>query len=70
MFLRRGSLTLCGIVGRPGSSERSNGSLYLLAQAWYLRVVRQLPGVRLAGAGALILGGRSLTLMPPYAACR
>jgi len=43
--------------------------LYLLAQAWYLRVVSgQLPRIRLAGAGALILAGAVSPLMPPYAA--
>jgi low temperature requirement protein LtrA len=43
--------------------------LYLLAQAWYLRVVSgQLPRVELAGAGALILAGAVSPLMPPYAA--
>ena len=42
--------------------------MYLLAQAWYLRVVRgQLPRVQLAGAGALILAG---TVSPFDAAVR
>ena len=40
-----------------------------MAQAWYLRVVSgQLPRVRLAGAGALILAGAVSRLMPPHAA--
>jgi low temperature requirement protein LtrA len=43
--------------------------LYLLAQAWYLHVVSgRLPGLRLAGAGALILGGAVSLLISPYAA--
>ena len=43
--------------------------MYLLAQAWYLRVVRgPLPRVQLAGAGALILAGAVSPLMLPYAA--
>ena len=43
--------------------------LYLLAQAWYLRVVSgQLPRVQLAAAGALILAGAISLAMPPYAA--
>jgi hypothetical protein len=43
--------------------------LYLLAQAWYLRVVSgRLPGSRRAAAGALILAGAISLAMPPYAA--
>jgi hypothetical protein len=47
----------------------SAGLEYLLAQAWYLRVVSgRLPGLRLATAGALILAGAISLAMPPYAA--